>query len=111
MTKANWEQPHALSDLLASADRLPWDRTVYVRPDPAGRLSLGSQCRVLDQNEPEDPNDLPSLAKANGLEELLPVAVFQDVVTNAHAQKPNVTLAQLVQAVEFYRNRDAFIEF
>ncbi|HEX8699013.1 MAG TPA: hypothetical protein VF815_09270 [Myxococcaceae bacterium] len=56
-------------------------------------------------------DDLPALAQQHGLRQTLSVQQVMDIVENARAQRPDVGPAELVQAFNFYWERDAFIDF
>ncbi len=63
---------------------------------------------VLDA---EDDSDDPVFAQTHGLVSVLGISVLQDIVANAKQQDPNIGATRLVQAFEFYLDRDAFMNF
>jgi hypothetical protein len=63
----------------------------------------------LDLLEPDE--DEPAQARELGYRYILGVSELQDVVTNARLQVSAPTLQQLLDALNFYFARDAFIEF
>ncbi|HWU54675.1 MAG TPA: hypothetical protein VN175_04175 [Rhizomicrobium sp.] len=79
--------------------------------------SLDSECAVLASDEVppelEDEPDagIPQFAKQRDLIQVMPVASLQDVVSNAHQQKPLATPDELFAAFKFYCEHDAFIVF
>jgi hypothetical protein len=99
--------------LLAIAENSPraW---VYLPADQD--WSLDSKCAILESDEvPPELEDepgagLPEFAKRNGLMQTLPVAVVQDIVMNARAQKPDAAVDVLFRAFQYYHENDAFIE-
>jgi hypothetical protein len=77
--------------------------------------SLDTKSAILESDEVppelEDEPDagVPEIAKRNGLIQVLPVTVLQDIITNARSQKEDATLQEIFEAFEFYYNNDAFI--
>jgi hypothetical protein len=78
--------------------------------------SLNSKSAVLESDEvaPEHEDEpdagVPELAKSNNLMQVLPVVVLQDIVSNARAQKADVTPEELFKAFDFYHKNDAFLK-
>jgi hypothetical protein len=78
--------------------------------------SLHSTSAVLESEEVppefEDEPDagMPEFAKRTNLIRVLPVAVLQEVVSNARAQISDATFEELFRAFEYYYENDAFIE-
>ena len=78
--------------------------------------SLDSECAILESEEvpPEladDPNaGVPEFARQNGLMQVLPVTVVQDIVMNARMQKALPTVDDYLKAVLYYYKHDAFID-
>jgi hypothetical protein len=97
--------------LLNIADKSP---TAWVYLPADKNWNLNSKCAVLESEEvpPELENDpeagVPEVAKKNNLIQALPVTVVQDVVANAKAQKPSVTLNDIFRAFVYYFKHDAF---
>lgn len=97
-----------LSELLLSAEHLPWQSELFL---PTGRVwTEDTKGAVLDTEDVEDP-DNPPFAVTYGLSCALGVSEIQDVVNNARQQDPNAGAAKLLQAFQFYHDNDAFIDF
>jgi hypothetical protein len=101
--------------LLKTIHLQPWTDWVYL---PANEVwTLSSKSVVLESEEvaPEfedEPDaDIPEFAKTNNLKRVLSVSNIQDIVSNARAQKLDVTVEELFQAFEYYYKNDAFINF
>ncbi len=107
------EKTMPLRDAIATIAERSTTAWVYL---PADRnWSLSSKCAILESEEvpPEHEDEpdagVPEFAKRNGLMRVLPVAVVQDIVTNARAQEPDATLEVLFEALEYYYENDAFL--
>ena len=78
--------------------------------------SLDSKCAILESEEipPEledDPNaGEPEFARKNGLMQVLPVTVVQDIVMNARMRTALQTADDYLNAVLYYYKHDAFID-
>jgi hypothetical protein len=68
---------------------------------------------VLDPNDVEDPDsdDDPEFAVRHGLKYALTVSTTQDIVDNTKQQKVQPSVADLLQAFNYYYEHDAFIEW
>src|SRR5262245_10408366 len=97
-----------LEDVLARVDGFRWDYALHL---PNGEWSLETRGAVLDPTDAESADDVPPFALENGLRSVLGMQAVQDVVANARAQKHSATALDLLQALRFYFERDAFIEF
>ncbi len=100
-----------LGQVLLNVDQLPWKHALFLEGErPWGE---NTQTMILDPDDVEDPNtdDEPEVAKQHGLRYGLLVADVVDIVENARAQQPNVTMSELIQAFNYYYDNDAFIEF
>lgn len=79
--------------------------------------TLDSRAVVLESEEvspghEDDPNaGIPALAIQNKLVQVLPVGTVQDVVTNAREQRPKAAEGDLLTALLYYYDNDAFIDF
>ena len=102
------EQLVKLSEVLLSAEQLPWQRELFL---PADRnWTENSQAAVLDTEDELDP-DNPAFAQAHGLVVALGVSEIQDIVSNAKQQDPKADVSRLLCAFRFYFDHDAFIDF
>ena len=80
----------------------------------AGGWNLATMAAVLESDEiPEEEEDLPEagvpeFAKANDLQQVLPITVVQDIVANLKLFRPSPTSAETLAAFTFYYDNDAF---
>jgi hypothetical protein len=96
----------SLAKLLESPDSFCWSDAVSL---PIGRnWRLESPAVVWDPAEHEG-NDEPILAKANGLAYVLGAAAVQDVVANARSQRGDADLEDLLRALVYFIENDAFL--
>jgi hypothetical protein len=96
-----------LVEILQSIREQPWDYSLYLSSQRP--WDLGMPAAVLNQDDVEECEDENRFALENGLEYVLGVSTVQDIVDNLHAQKPDPTMEELLRAVVFYRDNDAFI--
>jgi hypothetical protein len=99
--------------LLEQAESL--DRNAWLYLPEAEAWQLDSPTAVLRSEEvpPELEDDptagVPQSARDAGLMRALPIAVLQEIIHNAHAQKPTVDVATLFEAFLYYYDNDAFL--
>jgi hypothetical protein len=104
-----------LADLLANPQAQDARAWLYLPANAA--WSLDSPAAVLESEEVppelEDEPDagVPQFARDNGFAQILPITALQDVVSNAHQQRSGLSLSELLRALKFYYEHDAFIEF
>jgi hypothetical protein len=99
----------ALGKVLSNIDSFSWDHALYISQTDGGWLE-NLPCMVLDPEETDDPDDDPVEAKNNGLKYLLMISTVQDVVENAKAQQANIGTPQLIKALRYFYQNDAFLK-
>lgn len=92
-----------------TADSLPNGYAVFSFNKRPLTLHQPVMLAKLDSLEPDE--DEPAEARELGYRYILGVSELQDVVVNARLQVSSPTLQQLLDALNFYFARDAFIEF
>ena len=97
-----------LGDVLASVDTLPWNFALYM-PQSA-QWNLETTSAVLDPDDAADDEEEPRFARDRGLKYALGIQDVQGVVKNARAQKPDVDLQGLLEALRYYFDHDAFLQ-
>lgn len=97
--------PTSLREVLERAATLPWDRALYVGA-PRSTWTMETSCLILDQDEVEQDEDYPL---PEGYQYRLAVPDVQDVVVNARAQRADASLEDLLAALLYYYDNDAFI--
>ncbi len=105
MKKPTLEQ---LGDVLAAIEAREWNERLYL--DAARPWTQETRCAVLnfDQDEDED-DDIPAFATQNGLRDNLLITDVQDIVSNARQQRSDVDVNDLITALNFYYDNDAFV--
>lgn len=100
-----------LTSVIGSINSFPWDYVLYLsHQHPWNENTL---CLVLDptDNDSDDPDEEPLVARQLGLKATLGVSETQEIVANAKSQGPNVNAPDLIRAFNYYYTNDAFIEF
>lgn len=99
-------QAKTLGTILQEIEDHHWQSLLFVEADvqltPSTRVQVVE--RDKDTREPLQPVD-PALRR------LLSVSDVRDIVINAMQQVPNATVGQLVEALQYYVSKDAFIDF
>jgi hypothetical protein len=99
-----------LKSVIEAIDSFPWDYMIYVSHQyPWNENTL---CLVLDptDNDSDNPDEEPLVAKQLGLKEALGVSETQEIVINLKSQTPNIKASDLVKAFNYYFANDAFME-
>ncbi|MDP3233790.1 MAG: hypothetical protein Q8S33_10795 [Myxococcales bacterium] len=95
-----------LGELLQEIDQHHWQSSVFVETDVQLAPSNRAQVVRTDRYTGEALEPV-----AASLHKLLSVADVRDIVSNARQQLPSATPEQLVEALQYYVLKDAFIEF
>ena len=102
------EQVGKLGDLLRSIDDQPWNYSVYL---PARQdWNENTPYIIADPDQLDESETEPLLARKSGLQYALGVGATQDVIINAKEQKPGATLPELIAALRYYFDNDAFMK-
>lgn len=100
----------SLREALLRNEGLSDDGILYA---PSGvELTLETPCALVTFEDWAD-DDPPASCDIDGVKyiELLPVDPFQQVIWNAREQRPNLSDDMLIDAVRYYCEFDAFIDF
>ncbi|WP_444888650.1 DUF7716 domain-containing protein [Microbulbifer sp. JMSA008] len=99
----------SLIEILKSLDELPWDHQLYL--SSGGISSLESMALVLsDDDEIErDSEDEPLYATERQYQYYLGIQDLQGIKDNLQSQSPIESIEELVAAINFYHENDAFI--
>ena len=100
-----------LISIIESINSFPWNYVLYVaHQHPWDENTL---CLVLDptDNEGNDPDEEPVVAKRLRFKPALGVSETQEVVLNAESQLTNISPPDLIRAFNYYYSNDAFMEF
>ena len=100
-----------LAEILEAIDSYQGGEVYFRTPPPWG---LDSECIVLEAlpinpNEEDPFDDRHEFAVIHGLEASILVQEIMSVVRNAQLQRPDVNVQTLVEAVNYYYDRDAYM--
>ena len=100
------EQVKTLGTILQEIERHHWRSSLFAEADVQLTPSIRAQVAETDRytQEPLEPVH-PALRR------LLSVQDVQGIVSNALQLEPNATVSQLVEALQCYVSKDAFIDF
>jgi hypothetical protein len=96
-----------LSDLLSGVEDLSWKGYLYLPKSEA--WDLNTSCAIVDNEEDELSNK--KFIEDRNLKYALGIASVRGIVSNASSQKDDIELVDLLKALLFYYDNDAFIEF
>ena len=77
---------------------------------PPRQLELDDVCVVIDWRDLEPDEDVTPEASLRGLTAPFGVPAIQDVISNLEMQVANPSHELKLQAINFYRDHDAFID-
>ena len=97
-----------LSKLLECIGTLNWRGKVFF--PSTKQLSKQSFIAVLEAHDIEESQTVKLCVSSYALTCKLPVSTVQDIVENAKLQIENIYSEDLIKAVKFYINNDAFID-
>lgn len=93
--------------MLARINECHWEDFLYAEARPP--WTVETRCAVLERAPYSD--EWPEAARALSLVPVLQVADVRSVVRNAQQQRPDVSVEDLVRALTFYFQKDAYIDF
>jgi hypothetical protein len=94
---------------MIDVDSLEWNLYAYI--DSSAVISMSSLILIIDDDEEDerDENDEPTYPPSKGYKSFLSVADLQSIKSNLAQQKPNYINSELLEAVKFYYENDAFV--
>ncbi len=99
-----------LESILKKVNEFNWSDTLYLPEEDVWDLT--TKGLILDPDDVEDDgDDVPMIAKENGLIDALSIQTIQSIVKNTYEQKINCTIEELLEAYLYYFDSDAFIDF
>ena len=101
--------PKPLSAILCGAVELPWDKALYRQGDP--EWTAETPCFILDPEIYEDTAEGRQLATDHGLRFVLGTHQIHEIVDNLYAQVGEPSTDELLDALVYYLENDAFKEF
>jgi hypothetical protein len=95
---------------MIDVESLEWNLYVYI--DSSTAISMASLIMIIndDEESDRDENDEPMYPRSKGYNSFLSVADLQDVKSNLAEQKPNFIINELIEAVKYYYENDAFVQ-
>ncbi len=95
---------------MIDVESLEWN--LYVCIDSSTAISMASLIMIIndDEESERDENDEPMYPRSKGYNSFLSVADLQDVKSNLAEQKPNFIINELIEAVKYYYENDAFVQ-
>jgi hypothetical protein len=101
-------QTRELQEVFENLRSFIWYHVVYL---PPGTPSLETECIVLDPNDVDSDQDLPSDAASLGFVEGLGIDDIRSIQSNAQLQGKLPSKHEMLQALVYYLENDAFIDF
>ena len=98
-----------LTEVLSEVEELPWNHALYLPFN--SKWALDTQCAILDPDDCSDDEENPPLAIQHGLSYALTVQQLQGIRANAAAQLSTLSEEDLLTALLYYYDNDAFIKF
>ena len=104
---ADRDRVYDLGYVLHNIERFSWSDDLYLPPDQPWEER--TPCAVLDTSE-LDEGEEPELARSLGLAYALTVQDVRGIVGNVRELVPQPTTGQLLAALKYYYEHDAFID-
>jgi len=98
-----------LKELIDTLDNLSWDLTIYTKGRVLSRLDESVLILDDDAELERDEEDEPLYATENGFRYFLDVSSVQDIRDNLQAQNPNYSVDDLLAAIKYFVNNDAYV--
>ena len=96
--------------VLEHINEFNWSDALFLPEDEV--WNLNTKCMVLDPDDVEDDEeDAPQIAKEKGLIYTLSIQNVQMIYENVHEQKGDCSNDDLIKALLYYYDNDAYIEF
>ncbi len=103
-----------VGEVLSQIDTIPeFGQCGYTLYVPEGALVLDEHmpCAVLLTTGNEPAGYVPPFARNHRLEAAVDVQLVREIVDHARMQKPVLTGADVVEALNYYLDNDAFFDF
>jgi len=94
--------------LLQQAEYRGW---LYLPDSPLSLDTLGYFVQFNKDEDPTDEGQLPEQVRSLSLRETIDAPTVEDIVINARQQLGSPSLEQLLQALVYYVENDAFMRF
>lgn len=100
---------YTLADVVNDPFVFKYSDALYMAPNAPFDLDI--PVLVHDINDVDGDADLPKIALDLGYDYVLTMQTIQSIVANARAQNPNATPDDLIDALSYYYDNDAFINW
>lgn len=104
-----------IRDLITQIEAVPdAEDGHYYLYAPAGIAALKEDMEaaiILESRWKEDDDPLPEFALERGLEPACDISLAQDVIIATKSQKPEANTSELILALNYFLDHDAFLEF
>lgn len=99
-----------LQEVFKLAEQIPNGGNLFLPKNE--KLEQNTKCAVLFEDDNyEFTEEILKFAETHGLNRNFGIHLVQDVVANAKLQKPEVSIDELIAALEHYLEYDAFYDF
>lgn len=98
-----------LENLLDQVESLKWNLETYIA---SVQCFDGSTLLIIiddDEENERDENDNAAYATSKGYDLFLSISDLQSIKSNLLEQNPNFKLSELINAVNYYFDNDAFV--
>ena len=98
-----------LENVLSEIDSFEWNLYAYIYPEKS--ICMSSLILIIDDDaeDERDDDDEPIYPISKGYKSFLSVADLQSIKSNLLEQKPSYSQSELLSAVNYYYENDAFI--
>ncbi|EHH1187243.1 hypothetical protein R7M92_20725 [Vibrio sp. Vb2880] len=99
-----------LEKVMSKIESFEWNLCTYIFCEQS--ISMSSRILIIDDDleEERDDDDEPIYPIEKGYKSFLSVADLQSVKSNLHEQKTDFSSSELLSAVKYYYENDAFIQ-
>ncbi|WP_325088188.1 DUF7716 domain-containing protein [Burkholderia contaminans] len=105
---------HSIQDLLGEVDGLNWDSALFINQSAWVADPLSAEILFLEgDDELEDVvpgTHLPKIAKSRDMRQLFDMETFRDIVNFERKRNSNASVADIVFAINYYREKDDFYD-
>ncbi len=100
-----------LATIITTIENAPWNHALYL--DAKRPWNQATRCAILDPNDvnDSDADEDPEFALRNRLCYALTVADVQDIVSNTRQQRTHATVEDMIRAINYYYDHDAYIKW
>ncbi|MBN3794301.1 hypothetical protein [Burkholderia sp. Ac-20392] len=105
---------HSIQDFLGEVDGLNWDSALFINQSAWAADPLSAEILFLEgDDELEDVvpgTHLPKIAKSRDMRQLFDMETVRDIVNFEWKRNSNASVADIVFAINYYREKDGFYD-